>query len=85
MLAYLTILTTALAGLAGAPWWAAVICGCLLALISITEHQRFASRLEAVSATGILTAASFISLGHGLMAGGSAFLLGKFTGLFWEL
>ena len=48
MIAYLTIVTTAFAALAGAPWWAAVDCGCLLALISITEQQKLAARFEEI-------------------------------------
>ncbi len=81
MLAYLTIVTTAFAALAGAPWWEAVVCGCLLALISITEQQKHSERFEALGATHVLTAAGFASLSNGLMAGGAAYLLGRLSGL----
>ena len=80
MLAYLTIVTTAFAALAGAPWWAAVICGCLLTLISITEQQKLAARFEGIGASHVLSMAGIASLGNGLMAGGAAFLLGRVSG-----
>ena len=73
MIAYLTIVTTAFAALAGAPWWAAVVCGCLLALISISEHQKLASRFEAMGASRVLSMAGMASLGNGMMAGGAAY------------
>ena len=76
MIAYLTIVTTAFAALAGAPWWAAVVCGCLLALISISEHQKLASRFEAMGASRVLSMAGMASLGNGMMAGGAAYVGG---------
>jgi hypothetical protein len=76
MLAYLTILTTAVAALAGAPWWVAIVCGCLLALISIAEQSRLAARFEAIGAGSVLAMAHLSSLGNGLMAGGAAYLGG---------
>ena len=72
MIAYLTIVTTAFAALAGAPWWAAVICGCLLTLISITEQQKLAARFEGIGASDVLSMAGIASLMEGLMAGGAA-------------
>lgn len=85
MIAYLAILATAFAGMAGVTWWTAVVCGCLLTLISITEQQKLASRFEAIGATHILSAAAFASLGNGLMAGGAAFLLGRVSGWVWGI
>ena len=85
MLAYLTIVTTAFAALAGAPWWAAVVCGCLLTLISITEHQKLSQRFEAIGATHVLSMAGMASLMDGLMAGGAAFLLGRVSGWVWGI
>lgn len=85
MLAYLTIVTTAFAAMAGAPWWVAVVCGCLLALISITEQQKYGAQFEDIGATSILTAAGFASLGNGMVAGGGSFALGRVTGLVWGI
>lgn len=79
-IAYLTILATALAGLAGAPFWAAIVCGCLLALISIVEQQRLAARFAALGESYILTLAGLTSLGNGLVAGGAAYAFGLITG-----
>ncbi len=76
MIAYVTIVTTAFAALAGAPWWVAVVCGCLLALISITEQQKLAMRFEAIGAMHVLSVAGIASLGNGLMAGGAAYAIG---------
>ncbi len=73
MIAYLAILATAFAGMAGVTWWTAVVCGCLLTLISITEQQKLAARFEAIGASHVLSAAAFASLGNGLMAGGVAY------------
>ena len=85
MIAYLTIVTTAFAGLAGAPWWAAVACGCLLTLISVTEHQKLAARFDAIGASHVLSMATIASFGNGLMAGGAAFLVGRMTYvIFWS-
>ena len=85
MLAYLTIVSTSFAALAGAPWWVAVVCGCLLALISITEQQKLAARFEALGATHVLSMAGLASLGNGLMAGGAAYLIGRLSGWLWGL
>jgi len=73
MLAYLTILTTTLSALAGAPWWAAIACGCLLALISIAEQQRTGGRIAVVGQSGVLATAGLASLANGLAAGGAAY------------
>ena len=85
MIAYLTIVTTAFAAMAGAPWWVAVVCGCLLALISITEQQKLAARFEAIGATHVLSAAGIASLGNGLMAGGAAYVGGWVLRLVWGI
>ena len=85
MRAYIAICVTAFAAMAGAPWWVAVVCGCLLALISITEQQKFAARFEAIGESHVLSMAGIASLGNGLMAGGAAFLLGRMSGLVWGI
>lgn len=82
MVAYLTIVTTSFAAMAGAPWWSAVVCGCLLALISITEQQKLASRFEVIGATHILSLAHLASLGNGLTAGAAAYAGGCVLRLF---
>lgn len=84
-IAYLSIVSTAFAALAGAPWWAAVVCGCLLALISITEQQKLAARFEAIGASHVLSMAGIASLGNGLMAGGATFLLSRVSGWAWGI
>lgn len=83
MVAYLAILATAFAGMAGVTWWTAVVCGCLLTLISIAEQQQLAARYESIGAAHVLSAAAFASLGNGLMAGGAAFLLGRVSWFVW--
>lgn len=80
MIAYLTIVTTSFAAMAGAPWWSAVVCGCLLALISITEQQKLAARFDAIGESHVLSLAGMASLWNGLMAGGAAYLGGWVLG-----
>ncbi len=63
----------------------AVVCGCLLALISITEQSRLAARFEAIGAGSVLAMAHLSSLGNGLMAGGAAYLLGRLSGWAWGI
>ena len=60
-------------------------CGCLLTLISVTEHQKLAARFEAIGASHVLSAATVASFGNGLTAGGTAFLLGKGSGWLWGI
>lgn len=76
MLAYLAIVSTSVAALAGAPWWAAVACGCLLTLMSIAEQQ------------GRTTSSRVAAGGHlvgGMTAGAAAFLLGRASGWLWGI
>ena len=85
MRAHITICVTSFAAMAGAPWWVAVVCGCLLALISITVQQKLAARFEAIGESHVLSMAGIASLGNGLMAGGAAFLLGRLSGWMWGI
>ena len=85
MLAYLTILATALAGLLHASWWAAIACGSVLAIISIVEHRRWEWELMGTTRTAVLNSAAAASLVNGCLAGAAAYLLGLLTGMAWGL
>jgi hypothetical protein len=79
MLAYLILCCTALCAVLGAPWWAALVGGSLLALHSIFGQQKIRARYTTVDASDILPITHLASVGTGWLAGGAAWLLGKAT------
>ena len=76
MLAFSSILLTALAAFAGAPIWIALIGAAVLFSISFREQRKFASRFSNLGVSHVLTMAHWQSAGHALMASGAGFLLG---------
>jgi hypothetical protein len=83
MLAYITILATAIAGLMHASWWAVLACGTILAIISDLDHQRWESELTGSARRLVLNSAAVISLSNGCLAGAAAYALGMLTGFVW--
>lgn len=83
MLAYSVIVATAVAGLVGMNYWAAIACGSVLALISIVEHQRWEAGLTGSYRKIALNAATITSMVNGCLAGTAAYVLGLATRLIW--
>jgi hypothetical protein len=76
MLAFISILLTALAAFAGAPFWVALIGAAALFSISFREQRRLAGRFANIGATDVLTMAMWQSAGHAMLAGGASCGLG---------
>ena len=76
MIAFLAILSTALAAFAGAPVWAVVPGTLVLLTISLLEQRKLNARFAAIGASYVLTMAAWESAGNALMATGAAYGLG---------
>jgi hypothetical protein len=76
MLAFMSILFTALAAFVGAPLWVAFIGAAVLFSISLREQRKFAARFANIGASHVLTMAHWQSAGHAILASGAAFGLG---------
>ncbi|MET0407726.1 MAG: hypothetical protein ABW006_05100 [Hyphomicrobium sp.] len=76
MLAFTSILLTALAAFAGAPIWVAFLGAGALFSVSLREQRKFASRFANLGMSHVLTMAHWQSAGHALLASGAAFALG---------
>lgn len=76
MIAYLAILTTALAAFLGAPVYAIIPGAAVLLAISVNEQRKLSSRFAAIGSSHILAMAAWQSAGHALMASGAAYALG---------
>lgn len=76
MIAYLAILTTALAAFFGAPVWTVLIGAGVLVAISVSEQRKLAERFVNIGASHVLAMAAWQSVGHALMASGAAFAVG---------
>lgn len=76
MIAYLAILTTALAAFFGAPVWTALIGAGVLLSISVSEQRKLAERFANIGATHVLSMAAWQSAGHAIMASGAAYFFG---------
>jgi len=86
ILAYTTIVVTALAGAFHAPWWAVMAGGCILTLISITDDHKYQIPEDDRSGYGaMVTLATGGSFLIGCTAATAAFLLGRLSGLVWGL
>ena len=81
ILAYISVLLTMLCGVAGAPWWIAIVGGAVLAAIGIAEQNKLRPRLAAVGASEMVMLAGAGGVVNGCLAAGAAFGLGKFIGL----
>jgi hypothetical protein len=81
MLAFTSILLTALAAFAGAPIWVAVIGAAVLFSISLREQRKFAARFSNLGVSHVLSMAHWQSAGHAILASGAAFGLGALSRL----
>ena len=80
MLAYLIIVSIAVAGMMQAHWWAAIAGGCVLALLTIVEQRAVTipSSLPEHSSTAL-------SLMNGSVAAVVAFAAGRASGWIWGI
>ncbi len=85
MMAYLAILSTALAAFFGAPVWAVVPGAAVLFSISLSEQRKLSARFAAIGSSYMLTMAAWQSAGHALMATGAAWGLGAFVHIFAQV
>lgn len=79
MLAFTSILLTALAAFAGAPIWVSLVGAAVLFSISLREQRKFAARFANLGVSHVLTMAQWQSAGHALLASGAAFGLGAIS------
>lgn len=82
MVAYLSILTTALAAFFGAPIWVIIPGAAVLLAISVNDQRKLSARFAAIGSSHILAMAAWQSAGHAVMASGTAWMLG-FSLLHW--
>ena len=82
MLAYLIILSIAVAGMMHAHWWAAVVGACVLALLMMTERRPIA--LLATAGDDSIAVATY-ALINGSTAAAVAFAAGRASGWVWGI
>ena len=82
MLAYLIILSIAVAGMMHTHWWAAVAGGCVLALLALAERRTATVPWIMKSEPIALPAYAFI---NGSLAATVAFALGRASGWIWGI
>ena len=76
MIAYCSILFTAIAALFGAPVWAVLPGAAILFSISLREQRQLSSRFATIGASHVLNMAAWQSAGNALMACGAAWGMG---------
>ena len=76
MIAYISILFTALAAFAGAPVYAILPGAAVLLSISLLEQRKLSPRFAAIGASYMLTMAAWQSAGEAFMAAGAAYGIG---------
>ena len=81
IVAYCSILFTALAAFCGAPIWTALFGASILLAISLSEQRKFATRFAAIGSSHVLSMAAWQSAGHALMATGAAYGVGLLSRL----
>ncbi len=81
MLAFTSILLTALAAFGGAPIWIVALGAAVLFSISLREQRKFAARFANLGVSHVLTMAHWQSAGHAILASGAAFGLGALSRL----
>ncbi len=81
MIAYLAILSSAVAAFLGAPVWAILPGAAVLLSISLSEQRKLSARFAAIGSSYVLNMAGWQSAGHALAACGMAYALGKFVAL----
>jgi hypothetical protein len=85
LLAYLIILSTTVAGMMQAAWWAAVVGACILALLSVAERRAaFTSPTGNEGATDE-PLATLVAVANGSVACSVAFMLGRATAWLWGI
>ena len=82
MLAYLIILSIALAGMMQAHWWAGCCGGCILALLMMAERRPIA--LLATAGDDLIAVATY-ALINGSTAAAVAFAAGRASGWVWGI
>lgn len=83
MLAYLIILSIAVAGMMQAHWWSAVAGGCLLALLTLMERGNMAASPSSLQ--GDVSTAGAFALGNAAAAATAAFAVGRASAWLWGL
>ena len=83
MLAYLIILTIAVAGMMQAHWWSAVAGGCVLALLTLVERGNVAASPSSLQ--GDVSTARAFALGNAAAAATAAFAAGRASAWLWGL
>ena len=79
MVAYCSILFTALAAFFGAPVWAVLPGAAVLLTISLKEQRKLSTRFAAIGSSYVLHMAGWQSAGHALMATGMAYVIGMLS------
>ena len=83
MIAYLAILSTAVAAFFGAPVWAILPGAAVLLSISLSEQRKLSARFAAINASYVLDMAHWQSAVHAAMASAGAFAIGWISRLVW--
>ena len=81
MIAYLAILSSAVAAFLGAPVWAILPGAAVLLSISLSEQRKLSARFAAIGSSYVLNMAAWQSVGHALAACGAAYALGVLSRL----
>ena len=81
IIAYLAILSTAIAALFGAPVLAILPGAAVLLSLSLREQRKLSDRFAAIGSTHILDMAGWQSAGHAVAACGAAYIIGLVTRL----
>ncbi len=77
MIAYLAVLSTALAAFLAAPVWSVVPGAMVLMATSIVAQRKLSTRFASIDSGNNLTMAAWQSVGHAFLASGAAFVLGS--------
>jgi hypothetical protein len=79
--AFIAILATCVAGIVHASWWAALAGGCVLALLSLSNHPvAYRALSGSASSSGILV---FSSVFNATITSAGALLVGRLIGWAW--
>lgn len=85
MLAYAIILSTALSGLVGLPWWTIVVGAAGLILVSMSEHLQYRSPWGRAVTAEVMSLSTVASAVNGSIAVSAAFLLGRLSAVVWGI
>ena len=81
--AYFIILGTCVAGIVRAPWWAALVGGCLMLLISLTWHREAYARYAETQDTTAQSVQLFAGVLNASAAAAAAYAMGRAIGWIW--